>query len=45
VGPGDLVAHEVPSRARIAQTLERPEESLEALADYYGPRYAEKLYG
>ncbi|MDQ3502645.1 MAG: pyridoxamine 5'-phosphate oxidase family protein [Actinomycetota bacterium] len=35
----------VPSRARIAQTLERPEESLEALADYYGPRYAEKLYG
>ncbi|MBW3640061.1 MAG: pyridoxamine 5'-phosphate oxidase family protein [Actinobacteria bacterium] len=35
----------VPSRARIAQALERPEESLEALTDYYGPRYAEKLYG
>lgn len=43
--PATWSPDEVPSRARIAQTLERPEESLEALADYYGPRYAEKLYG
>lgn len=35
----------VPSRARIAKTLERPEESLEDLAEYYGPAYARKLYG
>jgi PPOX class probable FMN-dependent enzyme len=35
----------VPPRAVIARTLERPEESLEALAAYYGPAYAEKLYG
>ncbi|MGI8534989.1 MAG: pyridoxamine 5'-phosphate oxidase family protein [Mycobacteriales bacterium] len=35
----------VPSRARIAKTLERPEESLEDLDAYYGPAYAAKLYG
>ncbi len=34
----------VPSRPVIAQTLERPEESLEALAEYYGPAYASRLY-
>ena len=35
----------VPSRAVIAKTLERPEASLEELTTYYGPAYAEKLYG
>jgi PPOX class probable FMN-dependent enzyme len=35
----------VPPRAVIAKTLERPETSLEELAAYYGPTYAEKLYG
>ncbi len=35
----------VPPRPVIAQTLEAPEESLEALAAYYGPSYAAKLYG
>lgn len=35
----------VPSRARIAKTLERPEESLEDLDAYYGAAYAAKLYG
>jgi PPOX class probable FMN-dependent enzyme len=35
----------VPPRPVIAQTLERPEDSLEALAAYYGPAYAEHLYG
>jgi uncharacterized protein len=35
----------VPGRAVIARTLERPEASLEELTAYYGPSYAEKLYG
>lgn len=34
----------VPPRAVIAQTLEQPEKSLAALAEYYGPGYAEQLY-
>jgi predicted pyridoxine 5'-phosphate oxidase superfamily flavin-nucleotide-binding protein len=37
----------VPSRPRIAQALERPDdllEALEALENYYGPSYADKLY-
>ena len=33
------------SRAVIARTLERPEETLEALEAHYGPRYADTLYG
>jgi hypothetical protein len=35
----------VPPRAQIAQKLERPDEALEALEAYYGPSYAEHLYG
>lgn len=35
---------EVPSRARIAKRLERPETPLEELESYYGPRYADGLY-
>ena len=35
----------LPPRAVIARTLERPEASLEELTAYYGPAYAEKLYG
>jgi PPOX class probable FMN-dependent enzyme len=34
----------VPSRARIAQALERPDTSIEELVAYYGPSYAERLY-
>ncbi|RBY92851.1 pyridoxamine 5'-phosphate oxidase family protein [Blastococcus sp. TF02A-30] len=34
----------VASRARIAQALERPEESLADLERYYGPGYAQGLY-
>jgi hypothetical protein len=30
---------------RPGAALERPEDSLAALAEYYGPRYAERLYG
>ena len=35
----------VPPRAVIAKTLERPDDSLEELTAYYGPAYADKLYG
>jgi PPOX class probable FMN-dependent enzyme len=35
----------VPSRARIAKSLERPEDSMAELERYYGPSYATKLYG
>jgi len=34
-----------PRRAVIAQTLERPDESIERLDEYYGPSYAERIYG
>jgi PPOX class probable FMN-dependent enzyme len=34
----------VPSRARIAHELERPEDSIEELDRYYGPSYAAALY-
>lgn len=33
-----------PRRAVIAQTLERPNESLDELDAYYGDSYAEKIY-
>ena len=42
--PETWTPESVPSRARIAQQLERPDESLEDLEAYYGPRYAEGLY-
>lgn len=35
----------VPARARIAKAFERPDEPIEALEAYYGPAYADKLYG
>jgi PPOX class probable FMN-dependent enzyme len=34
----------VPSRARIAKAVERPDDPIEELEEYYGPKYAEKLY-
>lgn len=34
-----------PRRAVIAHTLERPDDSIEALEAYYGPAYAERIYG
>lgn len=34
-----------PRRAVIAQTIERPNDDLAALDEYYGPSYAEKIYG
>jgi PPOX class probable FMN-dependent enzyme len=35
----------LPSRAVIAQTLERPDDSLTELQRYYGPDYEKGLYG
>jgi PPOX class probable FMN-dependent enzyme len=35
----------VPRRAVIAQRLELPEATVDELDEYYGPAYAEKLYG
>ena len=34
----------LPSRAQIARSLERPDDTLETLEEYYGPRYADGLY-
>jgi PPOX class probable FMN-dependent enzyme len=34
-----------PSRPVIAQTLERPEDDLSTLEQYYGPAYADTIYG
>ncbi|WP_369373758.1 pyridoxamine 5'-phosphate oxidase family protein [Promicromonospora sp. Populi] len=35
----------VPSRAVISHTLERPEQTLAQVEAYYGPQYAETIYG
>ncbi len=37
-------AESVPSRARIAHRLERKDQPLAEVEDYYGPSYAEKIY-
>lgn len=35
----------VPRRAVISQSLERPDDSLDALDEYYGEAYEAKIYG
>ncbi len=42
--PESWGAPELPSRAVIARTLERPETDLAELEAYYGPSYADGLY-
>jgi len=42
--PASWASEAVTSRAQIAKALERPDEPLERLEDYYGPSYADKLY-
>ncbi|HKS47918.1 MAG TPA: pyridoxamine 5'-phosphate oxidase family protein [Amycolatopsis sp.] len=42
--PGTWQPDALPSRAVISKTLERRNQSLEALEEYYGPSYAEHLY-
>jgi len=36
---------QVPRRAVLAQRLERPDETVEQLDEYYGPSYADRIYG
>jgi PPOX class probable FMN-dependent enzyme len=42
--PDSWGAPDLPSRATIARDVERAPGSAEALATYYGPSYAERLY-
>jgi hypothetical protein len=35
---------DLPTRAVIARTLERPDTPLAELEQYYGPTYADRLY-
>ena len=43
--PETWTPESAPRRAVIAQTIERPTEDLAVLDQYYGPAYAEKIYG
>jgi PPOX class probable FMN-dependent enzyme len=43
--PDTWTPEAAPRRAVIAQAVERQGESLDALDEYYGPRYAEGIYG
>jgi PPOX class probable FMN-dependent enzyme len=43
--PATWDAAAVPSKAQIAQCLERPDKTLKELQRYYGPAYAARLYG
>lgn len=43
--PEEWDVESVPRRAVIAQQLDRPDEDLAALDEYYGASYAEKIYG
>lgn len=41
----DWIPDAAPRRAVIAHALERPDDSVESLEEYYGPSYAERIYG
>ncbi|MGI9823767.1 MSMEG_1061 family FMN-dependent PPOX-type flavoprotein [Agromyces sp. Marseille-Q5079] len=43
--PDDWNPDAAPRRAVIAHALERPDTSVDELEEYYGPSYAEKIYG
>lgn len=42
--PTSWLPDALPPRARIAKAVERRDEPLEELEEYYGPRYADHLY-
>jgi PPOX class probable FMN-dependent enzyme len=42
--PASWGEEDLPSRAEISHALERPDDSLEELARYYGPDYEKGLY-
>jgi hypothetical protein len=43
--PSTWAPDAVASRVQIAHAIERPDESIETLEAYYGPSYADRLYG
>ncbi len=43
--PESWDAESLPSRARIVQCAERPDDPIEVLEEHYGPAYAKGLYG
>ena len=43
--PDSWTPEAAPRRAVIAQSIERPDDELAVLEEYYGPSYAEKIYG
>jgi len=43
--PDTWAPESAPRRALIAQGIERPDEDLAVLEEYYGPSYADKIYG
>ncbi|HEV7742804.1 MAG TPA: MSMEG_1061 family FMN-dependent PPOX-type flavoprotein [Pseudolysinimonas sp.] len=43
--PGTWDAKAAPRRAVIAHEIERPDEAIEVLDEYYGPSYGAKIYG
>ena len=43
--PGTWTPDAAPRRAVIARAIERPDDSLDDLDEYYGPSYAERIYG
>jgi len=43
--PATWAPDAAPSRPHIAQAVERPDDALEVLEEYYGPSYAARLYG
>lgn len=42
--PSGWQPESVPRRAVIAKNIERPEDPIETLDEYYGPRYEESIY-
>ena len=42
--PSSWAPEAAPRRAVIAQAVERPEDPLDVLDEYYGPSYAERIY-
>jgi uncharacterized protein len=43
--PASWRPDDLPSHARIVKSVQRTSESLDELEEYYGPRYATRLYG
>jgi len=42
--PSEWVPEAAPRRAVIAQAVERPDDPIEVLDEYYGPKYVQGIY-